>query len=664
MAGDSKVGRRDLERWGVATWLSLLAGCGPRLGSYRPAPLIVPCERTDRGAGEIDYVVVGSGAAGGTLAGNLARAGHSVVLLEAGSDPASWARDVPAFHPRSVEDPNLRWDFFVRTYENESAQRKSDKFLSPRGGVLYPRAGTLGGCTAHNALIMLAPHESDWNAIATLLSDPSWRGESMRRYFERIEHCDYVSRPARGEPNPSRHGFDGWLHTAVANPWLAARDRTLIAIVEAALEVVAEDHQEILVDAFRMAVTPSQALWDPNDYRLVQKESEGVVFVPLHMNNGTRIGTREYVHAVAAQCPSNLRVVLDALATRIIWDGNRAVGIEYLEGRSLYRASPIADPRPNAGIPREIRARREVILCGGVFNSPQLLMLSGVGPREELERHGIEVRIDLAGVGQNLQDRYEIGVVSEMEEDFAVLAGGTVDVPDPLVPDPLLEEWWNKRSGPYATNGIVAAMIKRSSVAEGPPDLFLFGLVGRFRGYYPGFSADLSRDHKHFTWGVLKAHTRNQAGTVKLATTDPRDPPLVDFHYFDEGSPGWEKDVEAVIEGIETVRHVMGSVGGAVRREVTPGAHISTRADLARYVRDNAWGHHASCTNKMGLATDPLAVVDGRFRVHGTEGLRVVDASVFPRIPGFFILSSVYIIAEKATDTILEDAKAPAERAL
>src|SRR5262249_33979374 len=156
-------------------------------------------------------------------------------------------------------------------------------------------------------------------------------------------------------------------------------------------------------------------------------------------------------------------------------------------------------PRDDAGERRVVRARREVILCGGVFNSPQLLMLSGVGPRAQLERHGVEVVVDLPGVGKNLQDRYEVGVVSEMRDDFGVLEGATLAPPDPSAPDPAMRRWWFDRSGPYATNGVVTAVVKRSTPSAAVPDLFLFGLVGDFRGYRPGYARDLGASHRRFT---------------------------------------------------------------------------------------------------------------------------------------------------------------------
>src|SRR5512145_1891999 len=143
-----------------------------------------------------EYIVVGSGAGGGTLAARLAEAGRSVLLLEAGGDPLATAGarlpedyQVPAFHAFASENPLMRWDFFVRHYSDESRQEKDSKYSAEKRGVLYPRAGTLGGCTAHNAMILIYPHNADWDYIADLTGDDSWRASRMRQYFERLENC-------------------------------------------------------------------------------------------------------------------------------------------------------------------------------------------------------------------------------------------------------------------------------------------------------------------------------------------------------------------------------------------------------------------------------------------------------------------------------------------
>jgi choline dehydrogenase len=345
-----------------------------------------------------------------------------------------------------------------------------------------------------------------------------------------------------------------------------------------------------------------------------------------------------------------------ALATRVLFDERRrAIGVEYLAGQRLYRADPRA--RADAAAERvTVTAAREVVLCAGAFNTPQLLKLSGIGPREELARLGIPVVADRPGVGENLQDRYEASVVSRATREFALMEGVTLRPPAPNEPeDPPLREWRNGK-GPYTTNGALISMIRRSSSARDDPDLYLFALLGSFDGYYPGYSQRIAQEKDLFTWAVLKAHTHNRAGRVRLRSADPRDTPRIDFNYF-EGERAAE-DLDAVVDGVEAVRAINRRCADIVREELVPGEGVRTRDDLRRYIRDNAWGHHACGTCRIGPDGDPMAVVDSRFRVHGTRGLRIVDASVFPRIPGFFIACAVYMIAEKAAQAIAEDAGA------
>ena len=399
---------------------------------------------------------------------------------------------------------------------------------------------------------------------------------------------------------------------------LGLTDKGLRSVVLAAIEEAATLEPHLYGDALRMALSPSRALWDPNDVRLVDAAAEGMVFVPMHMNRGTRESTRDYVHATMAACRDNLVLELHALATRVLLDERqKAIGVEFLSGENLYRASAAPDPRPDGGVRREIRVKREVILAGGVFNSPQLLMLSGIGPAATLRRHGIPVRVDRPGVGKNLQDRYEIGVVHELTRDFDVLHDMSLAAPDPEQPDPVpqslvarpdrpLCHQRHRRRARQRSQSRTWTRRTRSSSASS----------GNFHGYYPGYSRELTADWRHFTWGILKAHTHNRGGEVALRSADPRDPPAIDFHYFDEGSPGHEEDSTAVVDGVLTARRIMARLGPGATREVVPGPDVERREDIARFVRDNAWGHHASCTNKMGPASDPTAVVDERFRVH------------------------------------------------
>jgi len=619
--------------------------------------------------GGYDYIVVGSGAGGGPLAANLARAGKRVLLLEAGGDAEPFSYQVPSFHAQATDDPELRWDFFVRHYADDQRQRLDDKFCADKDGVLYPRAATLGGCTAHNALITIYPHNHDWDGIARLMADPSWRSDPMRAYFERLERCEYAPHPRPYPENPllaalvrripilsriytnsGRHGFNGWLPTAAADPRLLFKDWELVRIILAAAErALVEDLVRPLKDLERFTS------FDPNQWRVQVRGPEGLWRVPLATSRGKRSGTREYIRKVQGEAPDRLVVKTDALVTRVLFEGTRAAGVEYLDGPHQYRADPKAADAAAPSL-RQVAAREEVILSAGAFNTPQLLMLSGIGPRQQLGQLGIATLVDLPGVGENLQDRYEVGVVSEMKSDFALLRDCSFAAPAPGEPaDPCFAAW-QKGQGVYTTNGAVVGITKKAEKDRDDPDLFIFGLPASFHGYYPGYSNDLELTRNRFTWAILKAHTRNTAGTVRLRSTDPREPPAVNFHYFEEGNDAEAEDLESLVLGIQFVRRILAQTGDAVVREVLPGDQVRTTKEIEAYVRREAWGHHASCTCKMGPKTDPMAVVDSRFRVYGTERLRVVDASIFPNIPGFFIVTSVYMISEKATDVILADA--------
>jgi choline dehydrogenase len=629
---------------------------------------------------DYDYIIVGSGAGGGPLAANLAKAGCKVLLLEAGGDPCAESEEgrlmyeVPIFHGLSTEYAACAWDYFVRHYSDDAQQAKDVKKVrrDGRDTIWYPRAGTLGGCTAHNAMITVIPQDSDWDLIASITGDSSWSGAHMRTYFERLERCGYVPKPGsvagkidnalsslgellHGNEDwrnaGSGHGFNGWLPTSEADPKLVLKDKELVVLLLDCVKAALIDH--IGDPLLRVA-----SRFDPNDVRNAACSPEGLAFTPLAVEKGKRAGPREYLLSVAAEFPRNLTIQKYSLVTRILFDGRQAVGVEYVNQAHLYHADPQSVPDAKVAPKSEIRVKREVILAAGAFNSPQLLMLSGVGPRAELERWGIPLRVDLPGVGENLQDRYEVGVIAEFARDFALLEGGTFALPlEGEKSDAFLTQWSEAGSGVYASNGALIGIVKRSDRKLPNPDLYVFGLPGFFQGYQPGYSRLFEYHHNQFTWAILKARTGN-TGRVRLKSANPCETPDINFQYFGDGARANDPDLDAVVDGVKFARSINRRLAalGIVKDERVPGISVSSDDDIRDYIRNQAWGHHASCTNKIGAEDDPMAVLDSRFRVRHTTGLRVVDASVFPKIPGYFIVSAVYMISEKAADIILEDA--------
>ena len=606
---------------------------------------------------EWDYVIVGSGAGGGTLAARLVEAGMRVFLLEAGGDPRTAQAprlpddyDVPGFHAFACENDAMSWNFQVRHYASESRQARDPKYSATRQGVLYPRAAALGGCTAHNAMIFMRPHDSDWNHIADLTGDPSWRAQHMQRYAQRVESCQH--RPLwralrRLGIDPTGHGWDGWLRSERHLPFQALGDEQMVSLVAQTAKAFTASLANPLLSALRWL----RGAGDPNARPWGGGSFEGLCYTPLSTSGHRRVGARERVLQAAAKHPERLHIELDALATRVLFNAEGAAcGVEYLKGQRLYRAHAVLSEAP--GERRQVRAKHEVVLSGGVFNTPQLLMLSGIGPAAELRAHGIPVQVDLPGVGRNLQDRYEVALTHRMQRRWEVLEGARFERGDPL-----WQRWSASRSSMYAASGAAMGLVRRSAPTLPEPDIFCMALPARFEGYAPGFSDLIRRHADRLTWVVLKAHTLNRAGTVTLRSADPRDMPLVNFRYFEEGDDPAGKDLQSLVQAIRFVRRLTSPLlaSGLVAEECLPGSGVQTDEALADYVRDTAWGHHASCSCPIGAAAEG-GVLDSSFAVHGTRRLRVVDASVFPRIPGFFIAAAVYMVGEKAADVFLHDA--------
>lgn len=346
-----------------------------------------------------------------------------------------------------------------------------------------------------------------------------------------------------------------------------------------------------------------------------------------------------------------LTISTASLATRVLFDTSgdtpRATGVSYLQGQALYRA----DKRYNGlqvGQELNVTATREVIVSGGTFNTPQILKLSGVGPRDELESFDIPVVKELPAVGTNMQDNYEAGVhVEASRADDSLFANCTNLAPG----DPCFREWREHGTGPYGIGAAPASILYRSSVSEdNDSDLFFFGAAGVvFEGYYPLFSQGQFPPNSSF-WSVVKMQSQNRAGTVRLRSADPQDTPIINFNYFAEGR---DHDLTALREGQQFVLDVYNSTPAPYGpyTVIKPDPTL----DIDQATMNEVFSHHASSSCPIGL-NDTDSCVDSSFRVHGIDGLRVVDASVFPRVPGGFPILPTFMISEKASDLIMQDA--------
>ena len=590
-----------------------------------------------------DIVVVGGGAAGCVLAARLAENGLTVLVLEAGGDPLEEEprpgerslpvdTSVPAFHTFASEHPSLKPDVWVQHYGDRARGRRDWRYDEDHQGILYPRAHALGGCAAHNAMIIIRPNDRDWNHIADLNGDSSWRATAMQAYWRRIERCRYRLFLWRWLEkltgwNPTGHGWSGWMQTERSFPLGAVRDNAVRKTLLRSISAAADAYPGLATD------WDETSNLDPNANRLWKPHASGSRIPPMGTKRHVRHGPRERLLDVRKRFPENVDLRLKARALTIeVGEDGRANAVSYRQNGSIRRAV----------------AAKEIILAGGTFATPHLMLLSGLGDPEALEEAGIPTRAALPGVGRNLQDRYEVGVVSRMKEEWKVLERATYSTLDRAY-----RKWKRWRRGMYTSNGVVYSVELKSRPTLPVPDLFCFALLADFRGYYPGYSERV-KAKDYLSWVVLKAYTSNKAGRVTLKSADPDVPPDITFNYFDEGSPGWEEDLDAVVTGVRFVRKVGDALGDTVALEEEPGRHRVSDDSLKDYVKNNAWGHHACGTCAMKPLEDG-GVVDSRFRVHGVQGLRVADASIFPRIPGYFLVSAVYMIAEKAADAVLED---------
>jgi choline dehydrogenase len=691
----------------------------------------IPKEWQARDKTPFDFIVVGAGAGGAPLAARLAERGYTVLVVEMGPDKPPKppgvegdATEVPLLHIESTEDERHSLRFFVKHFDEDPDGSLDPKVHRPANarrderGIFYPRAQGVGGCTIHNAMITICGLSEDWDEIAEATEDESWRGERMRPYFQRVERCHYARPTLWGRLKgalgfgtgweDARHGFRGWLDTTMSDLRLLKRDRQFLGVVLAAALASLKAGVDRFGDLIRAAISGRTfPNLDPNHWQTMRRKAVGVSRIPCAITpQGERSSPRqrllglkkpgsaagERLRLLTAACVTAVELADDPSPGRVggIEARVRATGIRCLPREHVYEADPkaaVLDDHGWRGQEVTLHCRREVVLCGGTFNTPQLLLLSGVGPADQLRKHRIPPRVDLAGVGRNLQDRYEVPVVATVTDRFRSLDGITLS----SAGDPELRQWVANtgrpayRRGVYATNGGLVGIFLRSGQEDAAPDLIALAVAANFPGYSVGYSrpealnptypGDRPYYRRTVTWLILKARTRHHGGYVCLQSAHPFQRPEINFRSFPhapdqslEPADGKfpasaDQDLEALYQGVGLVRSILeiGKGQGTIQDYRLPGWE-AFQGNVRRWIKHVAWGHHACGTCRIGAEGDPLAVLDSRFRVRGVKGLRVVDASVFPRIPGFFIAANVYMVAEKAADVLAEDHPIPPEQ--
>ena len=536
---------------------------------------------------QCDFVIIGGGSAGSALANRLSSdRDNRVVVLEAGR--MDYALDAFIHMPSALAFP-IGNRFYDWKYESEP-----EPFMGGRK-VYHARGKVLGGSSSINGMIFQRGNAMDYERWGAQPGMETWDYAHCLPYFKRMETClaADIRDPYRGH----------------AGPLVLERGPATSPLFGAFFEAVQQAGFPLTDDV--------------NGYR-----QEGFAPFDRNIHNGKRLSAaRAYVHPVMDR--PNLDVKTRAFVTRILFEGKRAVGVEYTRGR---------------GVTETVRAG-EVVLCGGAINSPQLLQLSGVGNAKELEALGIGVVHDLPGVGENLQDHLEVYVQYASRQPVSVA--------------PYMKwrnrprvglEWLLFKSGPGATNHFEAGGFLRSNDdVEWPNLMFHFlPIAVRYDGSVP------AGDHGYQVH--IGPMTSDARGTIKLKSTDPGVHPALQFNYLstDQDRREWREAIR--VARLILTQPAFDPFNGG---ELSPGPSVETDEQVLEWVaKDSETALHPSCTCRMG--TDDMAVTDPlSMKVHGLDGLRVVDASVFPFITNGNIYAPVMMTAEKAADLILERTPVP-----
>jgi len=534
---------------------------------------------------EVDYVIVGSGSAGSTLANRLTADGrHRVLVLEFGGMDRGvddWKLHMPTAFAFPLKDDKYNW-----FYHSEP-----EPYLG--GRVIHcPRGKVLGGSSSINGMVYIRGHAFDYDKWAQA-GAKGWSYREVLPYFRKAESFELGA--------DDYHGGDGPLHVTAGK--VENNNPLYRAFIEAAKQAGYAESMDL------------------NGVR-----QEGIGRMDMTTRNGRRWSAATAYLKPALKRP-NLALDVRALTRRVLFDGKRAIGVEYEQGGRVHR----------------VRASREVILAAGAINSPQVLQLSGVGNGAELQPLGIEVVHELRGVGENLQDHLEVFVQQECSQPISLLPALL-----PLGKMKVGMQWMLTHTGLGATNHMDVGGFIRSRPGIDHPDIQFHFLPMAMT--YDAFNITKIHGYQAMV-DLLRPLSR---GHVKIRSADPKQAPTILFNYLKE-----EEDVRVLRDGTRLTREIFAQEAFRPYRvkELWPGERIQSDDEIDQWIRETCESsYHPSCSCRMGGPDDTWAVVTPDLKVRGMEGLRVVDASVMPNVPSGNLNAPTIMIAEKAADMILGQA--------
>ena len=534
---------------------------------------------------EYDYIIIGAGSAGCVLANRLSEdADHRVLVLEAGPMDRNLMIHIPAAVYNVYRNPSLNWNYFTEP-EPECNQREMD----------LPRGKVVGGSSSINAMVYMRGHPLDYDAWADDFGLDQWRFDHCLPYFKHCENSDRGASDWRGDG-----GRLSVTRGTMENP-----------LFDALWEAGAQSGQ-------------GQS-GDLNGYK-----PEGIARLDRTTRKGRRCSAA-VAHLKPALERDNLTLVVNALVHRLAIENGRATSVSYDCKGSVNHAHAV----------------REIIVCAGAIKSPQILMLSGIGPQAHLKETGIDVVHHLPGVGRNLQDHLSVDFVQECTKPV------TLDyLTNPLTKLTIGARWLMNQTGMAASN-----MWEMGGLVFGNPQVMFPNLQYHFAPVYPEFEGRNIRLYQAYNMTCDQLRPKSR-GEIRLHSADPADRPAAHFNYLSDSY-----DLKEMVEAVKSMQELFNqnAFNEFRGKRILPSPDIQSDEDIAAWVRETAsTDYHTSCSCRMGHDDD--AVVDGQLRVHGIDHLRVVDASVMPSIVSGNLNAPTQMIAERAADFILGKDQLPAFR--